>query len=306
MGKRNRKKTILILFAAIIIIALILALVSCDKGKQGTGENEEHGNTEYTDEKDKDKPDSKDEQEPDKKDEKDPVNPDEKDDPEKDDPKQEENPSGENQQEQKPENPQGDAHKHSYTSKVTKSASCKETGIKTYTCSCGDSYTETIPKTEHSYKNTVVAPTTEAQGYTLHKCSVCGNEYKDSYTAKLPKEEAHQHSWQPVYATVHHDAVGHYENVLVQDAWDESVYARRIICRTCGATFPTGEAGADECGIHCVFEHGGGSYYSGDVLVDTIHHDAVYENRWIEEKAAYDEQVLTGYSCSCGATKGTD
>ena len=206
------------------------------------------------------------------------------------------------QQGQKPDNPPGDVHKHSYTYKVTKSASCKETGIKTYTCSCGDSYTETIPKTEHSYKNTVVAPTTEAQGYTLHKCSVCGSEYKDNYIAKLPKEEAHQHSWQPLYKTVHHDAVGHYENVLVQDAWDEPVYEWKEICRTCGAWFNT----ADEVGIHCVFEHGGGSYYAGEVQVDTIHHDAVYENRFIEEKAAYDEQVLTGYSCSCGATKDAE
>ena len=33
--------------------------------------------------------------------------------------------------------------------------------------------------------NTVVKPTYTAQGYTLHKCSVCGTSYKDTYTAKL-------------------------------------------------------------------------------------------------------------------------
>ena len=115
---------------------------------------------------------------------------------------------------------------HQYTSSVTKSATCAATGIRTYTCMCGDSYTEIIPKltthtfgnwsttkaatcaaegtqsrkctvcgktetksiaktTTHSYTSKVIAPTTTAQGYTLHTCSVCGNSYKDNYTDKV-------------------------------------------------------------------------------------------------------------------------
>ena len=42
-------------------------------------------------------------------------------------------------------------HKHSYTSTVTKQSTCRETGVRTYTCSCGSSYTETIPVTDHHY-----------------------------------------------------------------------------------------------------------------------------------------------------------
>ncbi|MCQ4878687.1 hypothetical protein NE658_14455, partial [Ruminococcus bicirculans] len=34
----------------------------------------------------------------------------------------------------------------------------------------------------HKYANTVVAPTCTTDGYTLHKCSVCGTSYKDSTT----------------------------------------------------------------------------------------------------------------------------
>ena len=30
-------------------------------------------------------------------------------------------------------------HKHEYTSKVTKSPTCTESGVKTFTCECGDS-----------------------------------------------------------------------------------------------------------------------------------------------------------------------
>ena len=36
---------------------------------------------------------------------------------------------------------------------------------------------------QHSYQDTVVAPSCMAQGYTLHVCKICGFEYRDSYTA---------------------------------------------------------------------------------------------------------------------------
>ena len=74
---------------------------------------------------------------------------------------------------------------HDYTSAITKQPTCTEEGVKTYTCSCGDNYTETLPATGHKYLTTVIKPTYIEQGYTLHKCSVCGSSYKDNYTAKL-------------------------------------------------------------------------------------------------------------------------
>ena len=76
-------------------------------------------------------------------------------------------------------------HTHSYTGKVTKKATCSAEGVKTYTCSCGGSYTESISKLGHSYKNTVTAPTCTTQGYTTHKCSTCGDSYKDTYVAMV-------------------------------------------------------------------------------------------------------------------------
>lgn len=53
-----------------------------------------------------------------------------------------------------------DAHEHSYTSTVTTAATCTTDGVRTYTCSCGDSYTEAIPATGHNYVDGV--------------CTVCG------------------------------------------------------------------------------------------------------------------------------------
>ena len=77
-------------------------------------------------------------------------------------------------------------HTHSYASKITKAATCTTDGIKTYTCSCGDSYTETVKATGHKYTAKVVKPTYTSQGYTLHTCS-CGDSYKDNYKAKLTR-----------------------------------------------------------------------------------------------------------------------
>ena len=74
-------------------------------------------------------------------------------------------------------------HTHSYTGKVTTAATCSKEGVKTYTCSCGGSYTENIAKISHSYTKSVTAPTCTEKGYTAYKCSSCGDSYKDDYVA---------------------------------------------------------------------------------------------------------------------------
>ena len=43
-------------------------------------------------------------------------------------------------------------------------------------------YNPSVAKTSHKYADTVVAPTCTTDGYTLHKCSVCGTSYKNSTT----------------------------------------------------------------------------------------------------------------------------
>lgn len=72
-------------------------------------------------------------------------------------------------------------HTHNYSSVITKQPTCTATGVRTYSCSCGNNYTETIAALGHKYVNTTVDPTTVSSGYTLHTCSVCGNTYKDNY-----------------------------------------------------------------------------------------------------------------------------
>lgn len=79
-------------------------------------------------------------------------------------------------------------HVHSYTSSVTKAATCSESGVVTYTCSCGDSYTESIPMTAHSYGDYVYNndATTSADGTKTATCYVCGAE--DTVTAEGTKK----------------------------------------------------------------------------------------------------------------------
>lgn len=56
---------------------------------------------------------------------------------------------------------------------VTKEATCTEAGVKTYTCSCGATYTEDIPAKGHNYNNGV--------------CSNCGD--------KQPEVKATEKAW---------------------------------------------------------------------------------------------------------------
>mgnify|MGYP003293155333 CR=1 FL=1 len=70
---------------------------------------------------------------------------------------------------------------HSYTSTITEEATHITTGTMTYTCACGDSYTEVIEKiADHEYNEVVTAPTCEKQGYTTYTCE-CGYSYIGNY-----------------------------------------------------------------------------------------------------------------------------
>lgn len=80
------------------------------------------------------------------------------------------------------------AHVHNYTAAVTKAATCAEEGVKTYTCSCGSSYTEAVPVIAHSFGDYIYNDdaTTEKDGTRTATCSVCGAT--DTVTAEGTKK----------------------------------------------------------------------------------------------------------------------
>lgn len=68
-------------------------------------------------------------------------------------------------------------HKHNYVETVTKEPTCTEAGEKTYTCDCGDGYTEEIPAKGHHYED--------------GECTDCGEKdpnHKHSYAETITKE----------------------------------------------------------------------------------------------------------------------
>ena len=109
-------------------------------------------------------------------------------------------------------------------------------------------------------------------------------------------------------AETHEEDQGHYETVVIEEAWDEPVYDTHCVCNQCG--FDSGKD-TEAMGNHLLDSETCYNYSAVDVQVDTIHHPEVTEEQWISnivtvvDKEAWSEQVLTGFICSvCGASKG--
>ena len=124
------------------------------------------------------------------------------------------------------------------------------------------------------------------------------------------KPAEHTHNWVAQYKTVNVPEKGHNEQVLVQAAYDEQVPIKEMqefsICNDCGADI-TGNAWA-HVKDHMINDTGNGGYHTEwrETVVgyNTVHHDAVYETRYVVDSPATTKQELTGYKCSgCGKTK---
>lgn len=120
------------------------------------------------------------------------------------------------------------------------------------------------------------------------------------------KPAEHKHDWVAQYKTVNVPEKGHNEQVLVQDAYDEQVPQyqdlERSICNQCGADITNNidahfKSSWDCSGYHMEFKQVLTGY-------KTVHHEAVYETRYVVDSPATTKQELTGYKCSsCGKTK---
>ena len=123
------------------------------------------------------------------------------------------------------------------------------------------------------------------------------------------KPAEHTHNWVAQYKTVNVPEKGHNEQVLVQAAYDEQVPITEMkehsICNQCGADI-TGDPWGHNKQHALNYEAGGfHSEWIEEVTgYKTVHHDAVYETRYVVDSPATTKQELTGYKCSgCGKTK---
>ena len=125
------------------------------------------------------------------------------------------------------------------------------------------------------------------------------------------KPAEHTHNWVAQYKTVNVPEKGHNEQVLVQAAYDEQVPITEMrahdICNQCGADLTGTDIPAHMENSYLNGGNCGGHHTEWRETVvgyKTVHHDAVYETRYVVDSPATTKQELTGYKCSsCGKTK---
>ena len=168
-----------------------------------------------------------------------------------------------------------------------------------------DQETETQDKTVDQ-TDTEKASAIDGKNTTSQKPS--SDARPNNETGEKPSKPSHTHSWNAQTTVVHHPASGHNEQVLIKEAWTEykPIYETVAIevCNTCGADITANHS--QHMKEHALKGEGGSrrtEYIQKQTGTETIAHPAEYETRWVQDSAAWDETVITGYTCSCGASK---
>ena len=176
---------------------------------------------------------------------------------------------------------------------------------------------EETAKTDSSNKSNTsdskkdnTASTTNTSSNKNNSSSSKPSNSSNSSNSNNSKPAEHTHDWVAQYKTVNVPEQGHNEQVLVQAAYDEQVPITEMkaysICNDCGADI-TGNT-YEHVKDHMINDTGNGGYHTEwrETVVgyNTVHHDAVYETRYVVDSPATTKQELTGYKCSgCGKTR---
>ena len=158
--------------------------------------------------------------------------------------------------------------------------------------------------TSESKKDNTASTNTSSNKNDTSSSKPSNNNSSSNSNSSKPAE--HTHNWVAQYKTVNVPERGHNEQVLVQAAYDEQVPQyqdlERCICNQCGADITNNidahfKSSWDCSGYHMEFQQVLTGY-------KTVHHDAVYETRYVVDSPATTKQELAGYKCSgCGKTK---
>lgn len=124
-------------------------------------------------------------------------------------------------------------------------------------------------------ENNTTSTSTENNNTTNNTSNTVSNTAKPTSTPCVP-----------TYTTVNHPEQGHYETQVVSQAWDEPVYARKIVGGHTGRVYNS----LDEFAM----QEEDGNYSVKDVQVDTIHHEAVTQQVWVVDQQAWTETVASG------------
>ena len=164
----------------------------------------------------------------------------------------------------------------------------------------------TASTSSSSNKNNSSSNSSKPSSKPSNSSNSSSSKPSNNNSSNSSKPAEHTHNWVAQYKTVNIPEKGHNEQVLVQAAYDEQVPITEMkefsICNQCGADI-TGryiehfEANDGCSGYHSEWREVVTGY-------KTVHHDAVYETRYVVDSPATTKQELTGYKCSsCGKTK---
>lgn len=164
----------------------------------------------------------------------------------------------------------------------------------------------TASTSSSSNKNNSSSSSSKPSSKPSNSSNSSSSKPSNNNSSNSSKPAEHTHNWVAQYKTVNIPEKGHNEQVLVQAAYDEQVPITEMkefsICNQCGADI-TGryiehfEANDGCSGYHSEWREVVTGY-------KTVHHDAVYETRYVVDSPATTKQELTGYKCSgCGKTR---
>ena len=175
-------------------------------------------------------------------------------------------------------------HETSTETSSSKESSKKNDDKKNQTSKKDDKKKDDTGKKEDT-STTSETPVTPTTGTTSTEVQ---NNNNNSSVTTTTNTTPSQPEPQPIYQTIHHEEVGHWETQVIAEAWDEPVYERKIIGNNTGTVYAStlefaGNTNGDE------------GYHVGNVQVGTTHHDAVTQQVWVVDQAAWDETIIVGY-----------
>lgn len=207
-------------------------------------------------------------------------------------------------QEEKKEEKKEETAKADSSNKSNTSESKKDNIASTTNTSSNKNNTSSSSKPSNSGSNN--SNTSKPSNNSSNNSGTSKPSNNSSSNSNSSKPAEHTHNWVAQYKTVNVPEKGHNEQVLVQAAYDEQVPQyqdlERSICNQCGADITNNidahfKSSWDCSGYHMEFQQVLTGY-------KTVHHDAVYETRYVVDSPATTKQELTGYKCSgCGKTK---
>lgn len=207
----------------------------------------------------------------------------------------------EKKEEKKEETAKADSSNKSNTSE-----SKKDNTVSTTNTSSNKNNTSSSKPSNSSSNNSNTSKPSNNSSNNSGTSKPSNNSGSNSSSSK-PAE--HIHNWVAQYKTVNVPEQGHNEQVLVQAAYDEQIPITEMkahdICNVCGADITNNVTAHTKA--HALAYEGGGWHTEWKEEVtgyQTVHHDAVYETRYVVDSPATTKQELTGYKCSgCGKTK---